>query len=72
MDPMGSSVTKAKCALEKFFIYCPLLPFMNVAITEKCSMKYRFFYLKYSDVFYNSNVVIFLYNNNATILRFKL
>ena len=34
---MGSSVTKAKCALERFFIHCPAPPFMNVAIPEKCS-----------------------------------
>jgi hypothetical protein len=34
---MGSSVTKAKCALERFFIYCPAPPFMNVARPEKCS-----------------------------------
>ena len=37
MDPMGSSMTRANCALERFFIYCPAPLFMNVAILEKCS-----------------------------------
>jgi hypothetical protein len=39
---MGSSVTKAKCALERFFIYCPAPPFMNVAIPKKCSEEIYF------------------------------
>ena len=37
MSLIGSIVTKAKCALERFFIYWPAPPFMNVAIPQNCS-----------------------------------
>jgi hypothetical protein len=37
MALLGISVMKAKCALERFFIYCPVPLLMNVAIPKKCS-----------------------------------